>query len=483
MELTEKQITLKIDDKEVKVKEGTTVLDAAKSVGIEIPTLCYHKALSPFGACRICSVEIVDKRGRKRLVTSCNYPVEEGLLVYTNSDRAIKTRKTLLELLLARCPNVKKIKDMAMSYGIEKPSFWIADEEEDCILCGLCTRVCDELIGVHAINFAKRGVEREVTAPYHRFSDVCIGCGACATVCPTKSKRIQVNTYPTLEEDKRRISQRFLNGTRDEENGVYSEMFSGKSTIDGQDGGMATALLVSGMQKGLFDAAIVVQRFDGYNSEAVVAETVDDIMNARCTKYLRVKMMPLLGELVARGKRKIAMVGTACEIRSARRIQEILLRDFPDVDLTLLGLFCFEAFDYENLKAETKRLMGIELDKADKTQIKRGKFIVQIDGKETSCSVKDLSKAVEKGCAYCDDFTATLADVSVGSVGSDDGYSTVIVRSDQGKKLLENLNFAKAEVRKDEVTKLSILKKNRAKKNFAPIIQPEVQVYAVPQTH
>jgi NADH dehydrogenase/NADH:ubiquinone oxidoreductase subunit G len=172
MEPNVKEITLKIDDKEVKVKEGTTVLDAAKSMGIEIPTLCYHKALEPFGACRICSVEIVDKRGRKRIVTSCNYPVEEGLVVYTKSDRAIKIRKTLLELLLARCPNVKKIQDMAMLYGIEKPSFWVADEKEDCILCGLCTRVCEEKIGLYAINFAKRGVEREITTPYHMFSDV-----------------------------------------------------------------------------------------------------------------------------------------------------------------------------------------------------------------------------------------------------------------------------------------------------------------------
>ena len=477
MEPNAKDITLKIDDKEVKVKEGTTVLDAAKSMGIEIPTLCYHKALEPFGACRICSVEIVDKRGRKRIVTSCNYPVEEGLMVYTKSDIAIKIRQTLLELLLARCPNVKKIQDMARSCGIEKTSFWVADEKEDCILCGLCARVCEEKIGLYAINFAKRGVEREVTTPYHMFSDVCIGCGACAIVCPTESKRIQMYTYPTLEEDKRRISARFLHGIRDEENGVYSEMFSGKSSIDGQDGGMATSLMVSGMQKGLFDAAVVVQRTHGYNSEALVAESVDAIKNARCTKYLRVKMLPLLKELVMKGKRKIAMVGTACEIRSARKIQDILLKEYPDLDLTLIGLFCFEAFDYEKLKAETRRLMGVDLDKSDKTQIKRGKFMVETGGNEFSCSVKELSKAVENGCAYCDDFTSTLADISVGSVGSDDGYSTVLVRSDKGKRLLGDLVFAKADVRKDEVTKLSVLKKNRAKKSFAPLVQqPEIVV-------
>ena len=475
MEANPKEITLNIDGQEVKAKEGATILDAAKTIGVNIPTLCYIKALSPFCSCRICSVEIVDKKGRKRLVTSCNYPVEEGLVVYTASEKTLNTRKLLLELLLARCPKSPKIKELALEYGIQQSRFFSEDENEDCILCGLCTRVCDELIGVQAINFTKRGVEREVTTPYHEFSNECIGCGACAVVCPTKSKRLHLTTYPTLEEDKLRITARFLKGTRDEDNGVYMEMLSGKSNIEGQDGGMATSLLLSGLQKGLFDAAIVVKRTDGYNSEAVVVENIDDIIQAKGTKYLRVKMMTLVADLIAKGKRRLAMVGTACEIRSVRQIQEILLPKFPDLDLTLIGLFCFEAFDYEKLKSETKRLMGVDLDKADKTQIKRGKFIVLTDGKEASCSVKDLDKAVENGCVYCDDFTSTLADISVGSVGSNDGYSTVIVRSERGNKLIENLNFTKAEVRKEDITRLSVLKKNRAKKNFAPMVQPQLK--------
>jgi coenzyme F420-reducing hydrogenase beta subunit len=480
MQVKEKEITLKIDDREVKAKEGTTILEAAKEVGIDIPTLCYHHALSPFGACRLCSVEITDKRGRKRIVISCSYPVEEGLVVYTKSEKVLKTRKLLLELLLARCPKVKKIQDLAREYGVQKPSFWVADAEEDCVLCGLCTRVCDELIGVYAINFANRGVEREVTAPYHKFSDDCIGCGACATVCPTKSKKIRVNTYPTLGEDKEVIEQQFLKGTKDENFGVYSDIFAAKSSIDGQDGGVATALLISGMQRGLFDAAIVVQRTDGYNAEAVVAENVDEIMKARGTKYLRIKMMSKLGELIDKGKRKIAVVGTACEVRAARKIQQILLDEFPDLELTIIGLFCFEAFDYEKLKEETQRLLGVNLDDAEKTQIHKGKYIVRVDGKEYSCNVRDLSKAVEKGCVYCDDFAATLADVSVGSVGSDDGYSTVIVRSDVGKKLVEKIDLARGVVNKEEITKLAILKKNRAKKSFTPLLQ-DVQVQPVPQ--
>jgi len=476
-----KEVMLRIDDKEVKVNEGATILEAAKNIGINIPTLCYISSLSPFGSCRVCSVEITDHRGRKKVVTSCNYPVREGLVVSTKSEKVLKTRKLLLELLLARCPKVKKIQDLAREYGVEKSRFWIENIEEDCILCGLCTRVCEEQIGVYAINFAKRGVEREVTAPYHSFSDDCIGCGACALVCPTNSKRIQINTYPTLPEDIEKIEQQFLKGTKDENFGVHNDIFAAKSLVEGQDGGVATALLISGLQKGLFDAIIVVQRTNGYNSEAIIAENVDEIMKAKGTKYLRVKMMSKLGDLINEGKKKIVVVGTACEVRAVRKIQQIMLKEFPEVKITIIGLFCFEAFDYEKLKEETQRLLGVDLDKAEKTQIHKGKYIVLVDGKEYSCKVKDLHNAVEKGCVYCDDFTAKLADISIGSVGSPDGYSTVIVRSDAGKRLLEKLNLAKGDVNKEEVTKLSILKKKRATKNFAPILQ-DVQVQPAPQS-
>jgi coenzyme F420 hydrogenase subunit beta len=157
-----------------------------------------------------------------------------------------------------------------------------------------------------------------------------------------------------------------------------------------------------------------------------------------------------------------------------------LLHDFPDLELTIIGLFCFEAFDIEKLKEETQRLLGVDLDKAEKTQIHKGKYTVRIEGKDYSTSVRDLSKAVEKGCVYCDDFTAKLADISVGSVGSDDGYSTVIVRSEKGKRLLEQLDLRRGTVNIEEVAKLAVLKKNRAKKSFAPILQ-DIQVQPPPE--
>ena len=345
------------------------------------------------------------------------------------------------------------------------------DPEEDCILCGLCARVCEEKVGVSAINFANRGVEREVTTPYHTISDDCVGCGACAIVCPTDSKKVRVDTYPMLENDIKEAEEKFLKGVKDDLLGVYTEIFAAKSSIEGQDGGMATALLLSGFRNGLFDAAIVVKRTIGYKAEAIIAETEEEILQAKGTKYSRVKMMSTVGKLVEKGKRRIAIIGTPCEVRTARKIQQQLLNNFPDLEITIVGLFCFEAFDYNKLKEETKRFLGVDLDKAEKTQIQKGKFIVKIDGKEYSAKVKEFHDAIQGGCAYCNDFVAWLSDVSVGSVGSSEGFSTIIVRSDIGKKLLENVDFIKGDVIISDVTKLADFKKKRAEKNFSPIIQ------------
>lgn len=478
MEPDVKEVTFKLDDIEVKAKEGATILEVAKSMNIKIPTLCYNKALSTFGSCRVCSVEIIDRRGRSRIITSCNYPIEEGLNVYTKSERVIKVRKLLLELLLARTPKVPKIQQLAREYGIEKPSFSVEDPDEDCILCGLCTRACAELVGVNAINFANRGVLRKVTTPYDSFSEDCVGCGACAMVCPTKSKRLRAHSYPTLEEDATRINEQFLKGTSDSNIGFYTTMFSGKSIYGGQDGGVATALLVSGMQKGMFDAAVVVKRKEGYEVQAVVAENIDDIVSAKGTKYLRAKMLPVLTDLIDKGKTKIAIVGTPCEIRAARRIQQNLQPTHPDLKIVTVGLFCFEAFNYDKLKEVLTRLLSIDLDAVEKTQIHKGKFIATINGQDHSIAVKELSPALEVGCPFCNDFTNRFADVSVGSVGSPPGYSTVIVRSEIGEKLLANLELSKIDVNKEEITKLSIFKMGRANKNFAPILQQEAQAHS-----
>ena len=183
------EISLEVDGRVLKAEEGTTVLEVARDAGVNIPTLCYHEALAPFGACRLCTVEIIS-RGRPRLLSACTYPVEEGLVVETNSPKVMRARKLIVELMLARCPNVKIIQDLAHEYGIEKPRFKKL-KDEDCILCGLCTRICQERMGVSAISFVGRGIYREIDTPFAKPSEACFTCGACASVCPTGAIKLE----------------------------------------------------------------------------------------------------------------------------------------------------------------------------------------------------------------------------------------------------------------------------------------------------
>jgi NADH dehydrogenase/NADH:ubiquinone oxidoreductase subunit G len=184
-------IKLKINSLEVQVEKGTTILEAAKFLGFPIPTLCHMEGLSPYGACRLCVVEIGEEP-RTRLVSSCTYPVEEGLIVRTASSRVIKARKMILELLLASCPQSKIIQDLASAHEIRQQRF--KQEYEDCILCGLCVRICEEQMMAKAIGFSGRGESRSIGTPFDIKSDVCRLCGGCIYVCPACQLRCTYNT-------------------------------------------------------------------------------------------------------------------------------------------------------------------------------------------------------------------------------------------------------------------------------------------------
>jgi bidirectional [NiFe] hydrogenase diaphorase subunit len=178
-------VTVTIDGQELQAEEGKTVLEVARENGIDIPALCHHEEVAPYGACRLCMVEITTRRGRKRLVASCLYPVEDGLSVKTDTERVGNVRRMVIELLLARCPDSDVIRDMARRLGVDKSHFKAEKDNRKCILCALCNRVCREVVGVSAISLANRGVERRMTTPFNDFSEACIGCGSCAYVCPT----------------------------------------------------------------------------------------------------------------------------------------------------------------------------------------------------------------------------------------------------------------------------------------------------------
>ena len=193
----------------LQAEPGQTILDAARGRGIEIPTLCHHPALEAYGGCRLCMVEIASGK-RRRLVTSCNYEVQDGLEIQTDSERVRRSRALTLELLLSRCPEVESIRKLAAQYGITTPRFPL--EKEDCILCGLCVRICRERMGVGAADFVGRGAEIRVDTPYHRGSDVCMLCGACESVCPTHSIRLSTvygrPLRPQLSEFDQRLRKR-----------------------------------------------------------------------------------------------------------------------------------------------------------------------------------------------------------------------------------------------------------------------------------
>lgn len=175
-------VNLTIDGREIEAQEGLTILQVAKHNDIDIPTLCHHDALEPYCACRLCTVEVIMKK-RRRFVTACNYVVRDDIEIKTTSPELTELRKIILELLLAKCPDVEIIKTLAKSYDIDKPRFKL--ENQTCIMCGLCIRVCKEVIGASAISLVGRGVDTKIDTPFHLSSEVCTGCGACAAICPT----------------------------------------------------------------------------------------------------------------------------------------------------------------------------------------------------------------------------------------------------------------------------------------------------------
>ena len=172
-----------IDGQKVEINEGDTILQAAKKNGIHIPTLCYHEKIKPHGACRLCLVEI-EKNSRSKIVASCAYPAEDGIIVHTESQKVEQIRKNLVELYLALFPFNPEIKRLAKKYKLSGTRF--KKENNYCILCGLCVRYCREVKKNNAIGFAGRGINKKVTfIPDSAYFKYCENCMECVDICPT----------------------------------------------------------------------------------------------------------------------------------------------------------------------------------------------------------------------------------------------------------------------------------------------------------
>ena len=178
------EILLQIDGQEVKATEGMTVLEAAQSAGIHIPTLCHHEKLEPFGGCRICIVE-VEMNGWTKRVVSCVYPVAQNLVVRTRSEKIDQIRKMILELLLAHAPDSPDLQDLAQEYKADKDRF--EKEASFCIHCGLCVRYCDEIKKKNAVGFVDRGIRKEISFIPEIAAKECWDCKECFPLCPTEA--------------------------------------------------------------------------------------------------------------------------------------------------------------------------------------------------------------------------------------------------------------------------------------------------------
>ncbi len=224
--------------------------------------------------------------------------------------------------------------------------------------------------------------------------------------------------------------------------GYYEKIISARATSKsirgvGKDGGVVTALLYEALSSGFIDAAVIATRTEEWKAEPFVATTPDEVLLGRGPKYTACPSVTGVWEAIDRGYENIAMVGTGCNIEAVRRLQG--LRD-PALELgrvkLLIGVFSTEAFWHRELVQYLSEREGIDIRTVERFFVSKGKFIVVTKDKEVSIPLKEIERCTRDTCKICEDASSQLADISAGSVGSPDGWTTLIIRTKVGKELV-----------------------------------------------
>ncbi|MHA2295487.1 MAG: Coenzyme F420 hydrogenase/dehydrogenase, beta subunit C-terminal domain [Candidatus Hodarchaeales archaeon] len=302
-----------------------------------------------------------------------------------------------------------------------------------CSSCGSCTSFCNRL------ELNEEGFPEIIDGSECTLKTGSITCsvhGSCYDNCP------QV-TFSMTE-----LEKQFLAGNRDEKVGQYLKIIGVRSKQAdileiAQDGGAVTSLVAYSLEKGIIDAAITASREDDWKSNTAIVKDRKALLASAGTKYSRTPAVQLLMPALKSGNYRLAVVGTGCQTTAARRIHSRIMDKIPRVDITLIGLFCFESFPHDKLKNLVEQELNVKMEDVKKTDIKKGKFLVWTkDGKEIQSPVKNFDSAVTDSCRLCINFGSRLADLSIGSIGTPDGWSTVIIRSEKGLALVEKAEQA-----------------------------------------
>ncbi|MHA1148534.1 MAG: Coenzyme F420 hydrogenase/dehydrogenase, beta subunit C-terminal domain [Promethearchaeota archaeon] len=304
----------------------------------------------------------------------------------------------------------------------------IIQEAGICCQCGWCSSICP----VNAIKVSYETLEID--------KDTCMKCGLCFTVCP-RSFLI----YQAAKEIKK--LDKSLNWS--DKIGAYVNTYTGSTTSDKikevrQDGGIVTSILHYLLDKKLVDAIIAVQHSkDIWKPEPVVIEKVEDLYKTGGTKYANSPSLTVIDQV--KKYEKIAFVGVPCMMKAIAKSYMFPsgLPFFKNIKYTI-GLFCMESFPYDGIIALAKEQFNKELDEITKMNIGGGKFIINLkSGEQMNVPLKDVQKYARHNCHFCEDLTSDYADISVGSIGSQDGWSSIITRSKEADDLLKAIIKAK----------------------------------------